>query len=57
VLLWDDFSDNNLAGWNAFDEAGTTSRPSNWAAINGVLVQRSNIGSTAPGHPGTFLLY
>jgi hypothetical protein len=57
VLLWDDFNDNNLTGWNAFDEAATTSRPSSWAAINGVLVQRSNIGSTAPGHPGTFLLY
>jgi hypothetical protein len=54
VLLWDDFNDNNLTGWSAFDEAGTTAGPSNWAAINGVLVQSSNIGSASAG---TFLLY
>ncbi len=57
VLLWDDFSDGNLSGWKAFDDAGTTSGPSIWSVVNGALVQGSNIGSDATGHPGTFLLY
>ncbi|MGH7797804.1 MAG: family 16 glycoside hydrolase [Candidatus Binatia bacterium] len=57
VLLWDDFSDGNLAGWKAFDDPGTTLGPSDWSVVNGTLVQGSNIGSDATGHPGTFLLY
>ncbi len=57
VLLWDDFTDNNLAGWKAFDEPGTTQGPSKWSVSSGMLVQSSNIGSDAPGFPGTFLLY
>ena len=57
VLLWDDFNDAKLAGWKAFDDRGTTSGPSEWSVANGALVQGSNIGSDATGHPGTFLLY
>ena len=57
VLLWDDFSDGNLAGWKAFDDPGTISGPSSWSVDNGTLVQGSNIGSDAAGHPGTFLFY
>jgi 3-keto-disaccharide hydrolase len=57
TLLWDDFNDGNLDGWKAFDDAGTSSGPSEWSVANGTLVQGSNIGSDATGHPGTFLLY
>jgi hypothetical protein len=57
TLLWDDFTDGNPAGWKAFDDPGTTSGPSQWSVANGTLVQSSNIGSDATGHPGTFLLY
>ena len=57
VLLWDDFSDGNLDGWKAFDDPGTILGPSVWSVVNGTLVQSSNIGSDATGHPGTFLLY
>jgi hypothetical protein len=57
VLLWDDFSDGNLAGWKAFDDPGTISGPSSWSVDNGTLVQGSDIGSDAAGHPGTFLFY
>jgi hypothetical protein len=57
VLLWDDFSDGNVAGWKAFDDPGTSSGPSSWTVDNGTLVQGSNIGSDAAGHPGTFLFY
>lgn len=52
-----DAVDGNLSGWKAFDDAGTTSGPSIWSVVNGALVQGSNIGSDATGHPGTFLLY
>jgi hypothetical protein len=57
TLLWDDFNDGNLAGWKVFDEAGTNLGPSQWSVANGSLVQSTNIGSDAAGHPGTFLLY
>lgn len=57
TLLWDDFSDGNLTGWKPFDDPETIEGPSNWSVVNGTLVQGSNIGSDAPGHPGTFLLY
>jgi hypothetical protein len=57
VLLWDDFSDGNLAGWKAFDESGTNSGPSKWAVVNASVVQSTNIGSDVTGKPGTFLLY
>ena len=57
VLLWDDFSAGNLAGWKVFDESGTNSGPSKWAVANGALVQSSNIGSDDNVRPGTFLLY
>ena len=57
VLLDDDFSGPNLTGWKAFDEPGTVSGPSQWRAVNGAVVQSSNIGSDATGFPGTFLLY
>jgi hypothetical protein len=57
VLLWDDFSDGNLAGWKTFDDPGTTLGPSSWSVADGTLVQGSDIGSDAAGHPGTFLFY
>jgi 3-keto-disaccharide hydrolase len=57
VLLSDDFNTGMLRGWKAFDEPGTDSGPSNWSVVTGALVQSSNIGSDAAGHPGTFLLY
>jgi len=57
VLLWDDFNDGNVAGWKAFDDSGTISGPSSWTVDNGTLVQGSDIGSDAAGHPGTFLFY
>ncbi|MGH7930008.1 MAG: hypothetical protein ACREQV_19700, partial [Candidatus Binatia bacterium] len=58
ALIWEDFSDNNLAGWTAFDEPGTSHGPSKWSVSGGVLVQSSNVGSgAATGFPGTFLLY
>jgi hypothetical protein len=57
VLLSDNFNDGNLTGWKPIDEAGTSAGPSVWSVANGVLMQTSNIGSDAPGRPGTFLLY
>ena len=57
ILLRDNFRAGNLTGWKAFDEPGTTSGPSDWSAASGALIQRSNIGSNAVGHPGTYLLY
>ena len=57
VLLWDDFTDGNLAGWKVFDESGTKLGPSNWSIVNGALAQRTNIGSETSGKPGTFMLY
>lgn len=57
VLLWDDFSQAELTGWMVIDDALTNSGPSAWSVINGELIQNSNIGSDAAGHPGTFLLY
>ena len=57
ILLRDDFRAGNLHGWKVFDEPGTISGPSDWSAATGALIQRSNIGSDAVGHPGTYLLY
>ena len=57
VLLWNDFSNGKLTGWDAFDDPGTTLGPSDWSVVDGAVVQGSNIGSDAAGHPGTFLLY
>jgi hypothetical protein len=57
VLLSDDFNTGMVRGWKVFDEPGTDSGPSNWSVVAGALVQSSNIGSDAVGHPGTFLLY
>jgi 3-keto-disaccharide hydrolase/Fibronectin type III domain len=57
TLLSDNFNTGMVPGWKSFDDPGTDSGPSNWSAANGVLVQSSNIGSDAVGHPGTFLLY
>lgn len=57
TLLWNDFNDGKLTGWKPFDDANTTLGPSQWSVVNGTLVQSSNIGSDATGHPGTFLLY
>jgi hypothetical protein len=57
VLLSDNFNDGNLTGWKPIDEAGTTAGPSVWSVASGALIQSSNIGSDAPGRPGTFLLY
>lgn len=57
VLLSDNFNTGMLPGWKVFDDPDTTSGPSSWSATNGALVQSSNIGSDAVGHPGTFLLY
>ena len=44
LLLSDDFSDGDFAGWSVVDE-GTTSAPSAWSASSGVMVQSSNIYS------------
>jgi hypothetical protein len=57
VLLADNFNDGNLTGWKPINEAGTYAGPSVWSVASGVLMQSSNIGSDAPGRPGTFLLY
>ena len=57
VLFSTGFGSSNLGEWTVVDEAGTTEGPSVWSVTNGALVQSSNIGSDASGHPGTFLLY
>ena len=44
VLLDDDFSDGDYAGWTIVDE-GTLYGPSLWSASSGVMVQSSNIYS------------
>jgi hypothetical protein len=48
VLLDDDFSDGDYAGWTIVDE-GASEAPSSWSASSGVMVQSSNIygGSTS----------
>lgn len=57
VLLSNDFTDGKLLGWDVIDDPGTNLSPSNWSVVDGAVVQSSNIGSDAAGHPGTFLLY
>ncbi|GEM_PF-2997140 len=57
--LFKDGFEGSLAPWTVVDE-GTTGAPSNWAIINSVLVQTSNIygGSldgTDPVKPGTYI--
>jgi hypothetical protein len=59
VLLEDDFSDGDYAGWTVVDE-GTSEAPSSWSASSGVMVQGSNIYSTLGGElakPGTYAYY
>lgn len=61
VLLWDDFTHDNLSSWTIVDE-GTWMAPSAWSVSNGVLSQSSKIHSelTEPGDVsayGTYAVY
>lgn len=44
----DDFEDGDFEGWIIRDDTAAQSGPSDWAVVNGELVQRSNIWSFAP---------
>jgi hypothetical protein len=48
ILLQDDFSDGDFAGWTVVDE-GTIGGPSDWSVVGGALVQASDIASTQQG--------
>ncbi len=56
TLLQDSFGSTLLSGWTIIDEAANG--PSSWAISNGVLAQKTAIGSSANGDSfGTFALY
>jgi hypothetical protein len=48
ILARDDFEDGDFAGWRVVDE-GTIGGPSDWAVVDGALLQRSDIASAQLG--------
>ena len=57
VLLTDNFSDGDLAGWSVVD-VGANSAPSAWSVSGGQALQNRNIwGHPSGGRGGTYLVY
>ena len=57
TLLTEDFSDGNFVGWSIIDDPAAQNGPSLWSVSNGVLLQKSDIGSGTSDALGTYALF